>query len=404
MLKNKHIVIGVTGGIAAYKIPLLVREFRKAGAEVRVVMSEAAREFVTPLTLSTVSNNEVIVGTFPRERSNVLDAKTWHIDLGQWADVMVIAPATANIAAKLAHGYSDDSVSTLALAVRCPILVSPSMDLDMWQHPATQDNVNALREMGYTVIQPEEGELASGLSGPGRLPEIGRIVDAVDDLLSLAKKDLAGKNIVVTAGPTYEPIDPVRFVGNRSSGKMGFAIANAAAQRGARVTLITGRVHLPTPKFVQRVDVETAAEMYRAVMRYHKSSHALIMAAAVADFTPANVSSQKIKKEPGKDSLTLTLTKTKDILREVSLKNKKSALIGFALETGNTIAGAKKKLKEKKLDLIILNNASEEGAGFDVDTNIVTIITKSGKIERLKKMTKYAVAHEILNRSAKFIK
>ena len=252
------------------------------------------------------------------------------------------------------------------------------------------------------LLPPEEGELASGLTGPGRLPEIGRIVDAVDELLSLAKKDLTGKNIVVTAGPTYEPIDPVRFVGNRSSGKMGFAIANAAAQRGARVTLITGRVHLPTPKFVQRVDVGTAEEMYQAVMRYHKKAHALIMAAAVADFTPKQVSSQKIKKESGSDTLTLTLTRTKDILREVSEKNTKSALVGFALETGNNVAQAKKKLKEKKLDLIVLNNASEEGAGFDVDTNIVTIITKGGKIERLKKMTKYAAAHEILNRSAKF--
>jgi len=403
VLKNKHIVVGVTGGIAAYKIPLLVRELRKAGAEVRVVMSEAAREFVTPLTLSTLSNNEVVVGTFPRERSNVLDARTWHIDLGRWADVMVIAPATANIAAKLAHGYSDDAVSTLALAVRCPILVSPSMDLDMWQHPATRENITTLHEMGYTVLPPEEGELASGLRGPGRLPEIGRIVDAVDELVRLAKKDLAGKNIVVTAGPTYEPIDPVRFIGNRSSGKMGFAIANAAAQRGATVTLITGRVHLPTPKFVQRVDVETAAEMYQAVARYHKSSHALIMAAAVADFTPEKVSSQKIKKESGQDSLILNLRRTKDILREVSLKNRKSALIGFALETGNNIAQAKKKLKEKKLDLIVLNNANEKGAGFDVDTNVVTIISKSGKVERLKKMTKYAVAHEILNRSVKFL-
>jgi phosphopantothenoylcysteine decarboxylase/phosphopantothenate--cysteine ligase len=405
MLKNKHIVLGVTGGIAAYKIPLLVREFRKAGADVRVVMSEAAREFVTPLTLSTLSNNEVIVGTFPKTLSNVLDAKTWHIKLGQWADIMLVAPATANIVAKLANGLSDDAVSTLVLAVRCPLIIAPTMDIDMWQHAATQRNVAVLQEMGYVVIPPDEGELASGLTGPGRLPEHGRIVDEVRSVLANAHRDLVGKKIVVTAGPTYEPIDPVRFIGNRSSGKTGFALANAAAQRGAQVTLITGRTHLPTPKFVRRLDVDTALQMYQAVMKYQHSADVIIMAAAVADYMPANVSSKKIKKENShKATLSLELIKTKDILREVSSKNKKSVLVGFALETDHAVANAKKKLREKKLDFIVLNQAGKEGAGFDSDTNIVTIITKNGKIERLKRMMKYPVAQEILNRVSKLLK
>ena len=405
MLKNKHIVLGVTGGIAAYKIPLLVREFRKAGADVRVVMSEAACEFVTPLTLSTLSNNEVIVGTFPKTLANVLDAKTWHIKLGQWADVMLVAPATANILAKLANGLSDDAVSTLALAVRCPLVISPTMDLDMWQHAATQKNVTVLQEMGYVVIPPDDGELASGLVGPGRLPEIGNIVDAVAAVLSTARRDLVGKKIVVTAGPTYEPIDPVRFIGNRSSGKTGFALANAAAQRGAQVTLITGRTHLPTPKFVKRIDVETASQMYQAVMKYQRSADAIIMAAAVADYTPAYVSSKKIKKESSREvALSIELITTKDILREVSLKNKKSVLVGFALETDHAVTNAKKKLKEKKLDFIVLNQAGKEGSGFDSDTNIVTIIARNGKIEKLKKMMKYSVAQEILNRVSKLLK
>jgi phosphopantothenoylcysteine decarboxylase/phosphopantothenate--cysteine ligase len=405
MLKNKNILIGITGGIAAYKIPLLVRECVTSGANVRVVMTEAAKEFVTPLTLSTLSGAEVIVGTFPQSGSNVLNAGTWHIKLAQWADVMVIAPATANVLAKLSHGYSDNAVTTLALAVRCPLIISPAMDLDMWQHEATQTNITKLNEMGYCVLPPEEGELASGLVGPGRLPEIKVIVQAVDEVLGQTYKDLRGKNIVVTAGPTYEAIDPVRFIGNRSSGKMGFAVANAAAQRGAKVTLITGCVHLPTPKNVERIDVESAEEMYRAVMNRAKKAHAVVMTAAVADFTPAQSSSKKIKKEQLKEkALTLELKKTKDILGELRQKNKASVLVGFALETDNGLRNAGMKLKQKKLDFILLNNPNEEGAGFDTDTNKVIILSKSGKVERLKKMPKYAVAQEILNRVAKKLK
>ncbi len=399
MLKNKNIIIGVTGGIAAYKIPLLVRELRKAGANVRIVMTEAAKEFVTPLTLSTLSNNEVIVSTFPQLRSNVLDAKTWHITLGQWADLMIIAPATANMLAKLAHGYSDDAVSTLSLAVRCPLVVAPTMDVDMWQHTTTQQNVATLQQMGCSIISPEEGELASGLVGPGRLPEIMHIVNVIDNVLDGEHKDLTGKKILITAGPTREAIDPVRYIGNRSSGKMGFALAIVAAQRGAQVTLITGKVHLPTPRNVNRIDVETAEQMYHAVMKHRVKADIIIMAAAVADFTPAHPSSKKIKKETAtNDSLTLTLKKTKDILCELSLKKSNSVLVGFALETDNEIANAKRKLRNKNLDLMVLNNANRANTGLEVDTNIVTILAKKGKIQKLKKMSKFDVAREILNR------
>ncbi len=405
MLKRKHILLGVTGGIAAYKIPLLVRDLKKAGADVRVVMTEAAREFVTPLTLATLSGNDVIVGTFPDRDAKVMHGSTWHIQLAQWADVMLIAPATANVLAKLANGYADNAVTTLALALRCPLIVSPAMDVDMWQHHATQENVTKLRELGYLVLPPEEGALASGLSGPGRLPELGAIMKAIDETLDHAYRDLKGKKILVTAGPTYEPIDPVRFIGNRSSGKMGFAIANAAAQRGAAVTLITGKVHLPTPQHVGRIDVGTAEEMYESVMHHKQNMDAIIMSAAVADFTPVSPSPQKIKKmQANNNSLELQLAPTKDILRTIGFKNKHAILVGFALETEHGLRNAKTKLKEKKLDYIVLNNPNDEGAGFDADTNVVSIVSKSGKVEKLKKMSKFDVAHEILNRVASRLK
>ncbi|MBI1805783.1 MAG: bifunctional phosphopantothenoylcysteine decarboxylase/phosphopantothenate--cysteine ligase CoaBC [Ignavibacteria bacterium] len=401
MLKDKNILIGVTGGIAAYKIPSLVRDFKQGGANVRVVMTESAREFVTPLTLSTLSGNEVILGTFPQASSNVMKAGTWHIDFGTWADIMVIAPATANVMAKLAHGYADNAVTTLALAVRCPIVISPAMDVDMWQHSATQENVSKLREMGYIILPPEEGELASGLSGPGRLPELSSIITAVNNVVSKVHKNLQGKRILVTAGPTHEAIDPVRYLGNRSSGKMGFAIANAAAQRGASVTLIAGNVRLQTPRNVHRIDVERADEMYDAVMKYRKKMDAVIMAAAVADFAPATTSSKKIKKETSRDGhLILPLKKTKDILGRLGEMKNGNVLVGFSLETHNELTNAKKKLREKNLDLVVLNNPTEEGAGFGADTNVVTIISKNGKIERLKTMSKFDVAERILDRVA----
>ena len=402
MLKEKHILVGITGGIAAYKIPSLVREFKKAGAAVKVLMTESAAEFVTPLTLSTLSGHEVVVGTFPAQQTNVLDGSTWHIKLAQWADVMLIAPATANTIAKLATGYADNAVTTLALAIRCPLIIAPTMDVDMLRHPATQENITKLCEIGCVVLPPESGELASGLVGEGRLPEFSIIMTAVKDVLGNARRDLRGKNILVTAGPTHEHIDPVRYIGNRSSGKMGFAIAGAAAQRGADVVLVTGQVTLSTPRNVKRVDIESAAEMHRAVMKHSKNADAIIMSAAVADFTPAKPSSHKIKKEQlnGK-SHSLELKKTKDILQDLSTKKYDGVLVGFALETEYGIGNAKQKLKQKKLDFIVLNNPLLNGAGFGTDTNIVTIISKNGKIEKLKKMPKYDVANEILNRVEK---
>lgn len=403
MLRNRHILLGITGGIAAYKMPYLVRDLRTAGAEVRVVMTDAAREFVTPLTLSTLSGHEVVTGIFPPERSNIVDAGTWHITLGRWADVMLIAPATANVLAKLVHGEADNPVATLALALRCPLVVSPAMDADMWLHPATQANVAALRELGAVVLPPEEGELASGLTGPGRLPETSVLLRAIDGVLAKARFDLKRKRIVVTAGPTHEAIDAVRFLGNKSSGKMGFALANAAAQRGAEVTLITGPVSLETPRNVRRIDVESAAEMYAAVMRQTRA-HALIMAAAVSDFTPVTVSARKVKKEaiPG-ESLRLDLRKTRDILAEAGRKKGARVLVGFALETDNGLRNARAKLRAKKLDLIVLNNPREKGAGFGTDTNVVTLISRSGKVEKLKRMPKFDVANVILDRVAKLL-
>lgn len=402
MLRDKKILLGVTGGIAAYKSPHLVRELKKAGADVRVVLTQSAKEFVTPLTLSTLSGHEVIIGTFPSQVGNSVDASTWHIHLAQWADVMLIAPATANTIAKIVHGFADNAVTSLVLALRCPLIISPTMDVEMWENPTTQANVTRLKEMGCFVLPPDEGELASGLVGPGRLPEIESVVKFVDEVLSKAYQDLKGKKILVTAGPTYEPLDPVRFVGNRSSGKMGFAIANAAALRGAEVTLVSGPVHLATPRTVKRIDVETAAQMAEAVHRYAKETHVVVMAAAVADYAPAKKALQKIKREDKVD-LTVKLSPTKDILGELGKQKDGRVLVGFALETTDEIRNAKEKLKRKNVDMIVLNNPLKEGAGFGGDTTIVTIISKGGKEEHLSKMSKFDVANKILDRVVKIL-
>ncbi len=397
MLKGKHILIGITGGIAAYKIPLFIRLLRKSGADVRVVMTTSAAQFVTPETLATLSGNEVIVDVFP-PLDTLIKADTWHIKLGMWADAMVIAPATANTLAKIAHGYADNAVTMLTLALRCPLILSPAMDVDMWHHPATQQNIQKLREYGYFIIQPEVGELASGLVGEGRLPEAETLLKEINTILSRSYKDLRGKNILITAGPTYEALDPVRFIGNRSSGKMGFALAQAAATRGATVTLIAGPVHLETPKDVTRINVESADQMYKAVVKHRKSQHAIIMAAAVADYTPAQVAPIKIKKEDMTQGWYSPLTKTPDILQSLGDKKGNTCLVGFALETNNDIANAKAKLKRKNLDFIVLNNALEKGAGFGIDTNIVKIISRNGKVEQLPKLSKLEVANIILDR------
>jgi phosphopantothenoylcysteine decarboxylase/phosphopantothenate--cysteine ligase len=405
MVKGKKILIGVTGGIAAYKMCFVVRELRKAGAEVRVVMTESAREFVSPLTFSTLSGNEVIVGTFPESNAAVVKGSAWHIELSLWADLMVVAPATANTIAKIAHGFADNAVTTLVLSLRCPLAVAPAMDADMWLNATTQENVERLKELGYFVLPPDEGELASGLIGPGRLPEVETIVKFVEGILKNTHRNLQGKKILVTAGPTQEPIDAVRFISNRSSGKMGFAIANAAALRGADVTLVSGPVSLQTPHHVTRVDVETAGEMLKVVQHHFNKQDAIIMAAAVADFTPRQSLKQKMKKEEMQErGLTLALEKTEDILESLGRKKNGKILVGFALETQNEVQNAKEKLKRKHLDLVVLNNPLTEGSGFGVDTNVVSIIDKSGSTDKLPKLSKFDVANAILDRVAKILK
>ena len=399
MLNGKKILLGVTGGIAAYKAPLLVRELVKHGADVQVIMTRAAREFVTPLTMATLSKREVISEMFPDPSEQSSTSWTKHIDLALWADVMFIAPATAHTIGKIAHGFADDMLTTLVLALRCPLAIAPTMDVDMFLNKTTQENIATLRETGCLIINPVEGELASGLSGPGRLPEIDKLVQFVDDILTHSHRDFTGKKVLVTAGPTYEPIDPVRFVGNYSSGKMGFALANVAALRGADVTLVAGPVALKTPRNVKRIDVKTAAQMYEAVHVEFPNSDVVIMAAAVADYTVANPATEKIKREKQSgDEMILTLTKNPDILKSLGESKRHQTLIGFALETHNGIANAQEKLRRKNLDVIVLNNPNDEGAGFNTDTNIVTIITRQGTTEQLHRMSKFDVANAILDR------
>jgi phosphopantothenoylcysteine decarboxylase/phosphopantothenate--cysteine ligase len=399
VLEGKHILLGVTGGIAAYKSALLVREFVRAGAEVQVIMTRAAAQFVTPLTFGTLSQREVVMDMFPPAPGETTASWTRHIDLALWGDVMVIAPATANTIAKIVHGFADNFLTSLVLALRCPLAVAPAMDVDMYRNPVTQQNISLLRQRGFTVIEPATGELASGLSGPGRLPEPAVIVEAVGGILAGRTKDLAGKKVLVTAGPTHEPLDPVRYLGNRSSGKMGFSIAGAAAQRGAEVTLIAGPVVLPTPPHVHRIDVTTALEMHEAVLQAFRGTDVLIMAAAVADFTPVQTAPHKIKRElVAGDAFTIACTKNPDILRSAADHKTSQVLVGFALETTDEIEHARRKLAAKGLDLVVANNPTEKGAGFGSDTNIVTLITPDGRAERLPQQSKFDIANVILNR------
>lgn len=399
MLAGKHILLGVTGGIAAYKSAFLVREFKKAGADVQVVMTRAATEFITPLTLSTLSQKRVIIDIFPPSTDREAGSWTEHIELGLWADIMLIAPASANTIAKIAHGFADNFLTTLVLALRCPLAIAPSMDVDMYLNETTQRNIDILKQSGCFMIDPEEGELASGLTGPGRLPEVDRLVTFVDGILEKAYQDLRGKKVLVSAGPTHEPIDPVRYISNRSSGKMGFALASAAGQRGADVTLVCGPVHLRTPRNTRRIDVKTASEMLEAMQKEFPGADIVIMTAAVGDFSAVYPSATKIKREAlVGDDLTIRLKKNPDILKTIGTQKTRQLLVGFALETTDGIRNAREKLASKKLDAIVLNNPNEEGAGFEADTNVVTVITADGTIEQLPKSSKIDVANEILNR------
>lgn len=403
MLEGKHIVLGVTGGIAAYKIPLLVRDLLRAGAEVQVVMTPSATHFVTPLTLATLSRREVVLDMFPPPDQ---PATQWtkHIELALWADAMVLAPATANTIAKIVCGMADNFLTALVLARRCPLIVAPSMDSDMYLNEVTQHNIARLRELGVTIVEPESGDLASGLVGPGRLPEASVIVRSITNLLAGMITDLAGKNILVTAGPTHEPIDPVRFLGNRSSGKMGFALAAVAARRGATVTLVSGPVQLATPPGVRRIDVASARQMHDAVLKEFDGTDALIMAAAVADFSPATVAAAKIKRDTiAGDTWNIACVKNPDILRAASERKKHQVMIGFALETSDELTHARQKLAGKGLDLVVMNNPTVEGAAFGSDTNVVTLLSSDGTTLQLPRKSKTDVANEILDRVAVLI-
>ena len=397
VLSGKKILLGVSGGIAAYKTANLVRLFIKAGAQVQVVMSPASLHFVTPLTLATLSKNPVY-STFYNEEEATGEWNN-HVELGLWADLMLVAPATANTLSKMANGNCDNLLIATYLSAKCPVYFAPAMDLDMYKHPSTLDSFHKLKSFGNTIIPAENGELASGLSGEGRMAEPENIVAFLENDI-LEKLPLKGKKILVTAGPTFEAIDPVRFIGNHSSGKMGFDIANEAAKNGAEVILISGPTHLKTENSqVNLIRVTSAQEMYDACHQYYNDVDVAIAAAAVADYKPKNVANQKIKKNDA--TFTIELEKTKDILASLGAIKKKQFLIGFALETENEIEHAKLKIQKKNLDLIVLNSLNDKGAGFGKPTNKVTFIDKNFQIEPMDLKSKEAVALDIINKIIK---
>ena len=396
MLKGKHIILGITGSIAAYKSAVLCRLLVSAGAEVKVVMTPLAKQFITPLTMATLSQNPILVDFFNPENGE------WnsHVKLGEWADLYLIAPATANTMAKMATGVADNLLLTTYLSARCPVAVAPAMDLDMYAHTATQRNMAQLQRDGVHIIEPGSGFLASGLSGKGRMAEPQDIVEAVKALFGEKKKSLEGKHFIVTAGATIEPIDPVRFISNHSSGKMGYAVAEALAERGARVTLVSGRTALDAPKGVERVDVLSAEEMYEACVERFGASDGAVMCAAVADYTPRSVADEKLKKSD--DDLSIELKRTKDIAATLGAEKGDRVLVGFAMETQNEMENAQSKLKRKNFDFIVLNSLREAGAGFRGDTNVVTLIDEAGA-EELPLMSKRDVADRIVDKIEKLI-
>lgn len=394
VLSGKKIILGVSGGIAAYKSALLVRLFIKAGAQVQVIMTPASLDFVTPLTLATLSKNPVYSSFFNEDEGNGV----WnnHVDMALWADYMVIAPATANTMSKMVNGNCDNLLIATYLSAKCPVYFAPAMDLDMYKHPSTLASFEALKRFGNTIIPAESGELASGLSGEGRMAEPENIISFLEKDIE-NKLPLKDKKILVTAGPTYEAIDPVRFIGNHSSGKMGFDIANAAANLGAQVTLVSGPTHLKTKNpAINLIRITSADEMYNACHEYFNDVDVAIAAAAVADYRPKNVADQKIKKNDA--SFSIELEKTKDILASLGQIKKNQFLIGFALETENEIEHAKQKIQKKNLDLIVLNSLNDAGAGFGKPTNKVTFISKDFTIEPQELKSKEEVALDIVNK------
>ncbi len=390
-MKGKKIVIGITGGIAAYKTAYLVREFIKNDAEVKVLMTSAAKEFITPLTMATLSKNPVLVDFFNPENGD------WnsHVDLGLWADAMVIAPATANTLAKMNYGIADNLLLTSYLSAKCPVFFAPAMDLDMYRHPATQKNINDLIHRGHICIDADSGELASGLTGKGRMAEPLEIFNMVKNYFS-KRQSLQDKKVLITAGPTHEAIDPVRFIGNYSSGKMGYALAEECKNRGADVTLVSGPVSISKPDGVKVIDVKSASEMLDVCLQNFPDTDIAIMNAAVADYAPAYSADKKIKRT--KDDMFIELKPTKDIAAELGkIKKKHQTLIGFALETDNEEKNASGKLKKKNLDFIVLNSLQDKGAGFGYDTNKISILYQDNNIKKFELKSKHEVAKDIID-------
>lgn len=393
MLKDKNILLGVTGGIAVYKIANLASMLKKQGANVKVIMTENACQFITPMTFETLTAQKVYTDTFDRN----FEFKVDHIELGKWADVFLIAPATANVIGKLANGIADDMLTTTALAMRCPILVSPAMNTAMFENKVVKHNIMKLRTYGMDIIMPASGHLACGDTGAGKMPEPEMLLEYIKRGV-YKKKDLVGKKVCVSAGPTREAIDPVRYISNNSTGKMGVEIAKMAAYRGAKVSLIVGPSNVFVPDFINRIDIKSAEDMYEEIMKISDSQDIIIKAAAVADYTPANYSDEKIKKKDG--DLAIELSRTKDILKELGERKennpKKQFICGFSMETENMEENSKNKLAKKNADMIVANNVKVEGAGFGTDTNVVTIFTKDNEI-RLDKLSKLEVAEKIFD-------
>ncbi len=390
-----RITLGVTGGVAAYKAAELVRRLQQDGFTVQVVMTRSAREFVTPLTFAALSGQKVITDLFAESGGEAnLESAIEHIAVAQRTDLLLVAPATADVIAKFARGIADDFLTTLHLASTAPVVIAPAMNVNMWNHAATQENLEMLRARGVLVVQPDEGYLACGMTGPGRLAGQEAIIAAVRDGLKL-KRDLEGETVVVTAGPTCEDLDPVRYITNRSSGKMGYAVAEAAARRGARVVLVSGPTALDTPTGVDRVNVRTALEMQQAVHRHFSDATVGIFAAAVADYRPVETVSQKIKRS--REPLTIRLEPNPDILASAAAEKGSRLVVGFAAETDHVAENARKKLTAKNADLIVANDVTAEGAGFDLDTNVVTLLARDGRDLALPKMTKREVAERILD-------
>jgi phosphopantothenoylcysteine decarboxylase/phosphopantothenate--cysteine ligase len=391
MVQDKKILLCVTGGIAVYKAAALTSKLVQAGAHVKVILSESAQKFVTPLTFQALARNEVYVDTFDEKNPHVIA----HIDLADWADLILLAPATANTIGKIAGGIADNMITTVLLAATSPVWIAPAMNVHMYDHPAVKKNLSILAEFGYQFIEPSEGYLACGYVGKGRLEEPEKIVELVQQFFTnQANKNLKGKIVVVTAGPTREKIDPVRFISNHSTGKMGYALAEEAKKQGAHVVLVSGPVELPAPLGLDVVKVESAEEMYNAVLKYYDTADVVIKTAAVADYRPKITYDHKVKKQAGDSSI--ELERTKDILLELGKRKKNQVLVGFAAETENIEEYARKKLTAKNADMIVANNVKAEGAGFGTDTNIVTLFKRSGSVLDLPLMSKSEVAKRII--------